>query len=146
MEQAERTVMSAKTLTNENKLLNVKTFVKIGVQGAFIALISLISYIIGYFSSPIVATTMTFVTLGIAQLLHCFNSKLEGSIFKLETFNNRFMNLSVFATAFIIVFLSFTPVGFVFGLTILKFWQFIVAFVLAMLIVPLCELFKRYYK
>ncbi len=146
MEQAERTVMSAKTLTNENKLLNVKTFVKIGVQGAFIALISLISYIIGYLSSPIVATTMTFVTLGIAQLLHCFNSKLEGSIFKLETFNNRFMNLSVFATAFIIVFLSFTPVGFVFGLTILKFWQFIVAFVLAMLIVPLCELFKRYYK
>ncbi|MBE6779552.1 MAG: cation-transporting P-type ATPase [Ruminococcaceae bacterium] len=146
MEEAEKSVMKAKTLTNENKLLNVKTFVKIGVQGTFIALISLISYIIGSFSSPLVATTMTFVTLGIAQLLHCFNSKLEGSVFKIEAFNNRFMNLSVFATAFIIVFLVFTPVGFVFGLTILKLWQFIVAFILALLIVPLCELFKYLYK
>jgi hypothetical protein len=56
------------------------------------------------------------------------------------------MNLSVFATAFIIIFLAFTPVGFIFGLTILKLWQFIVSFLLALLIVPLCELLKKLYK
>lgn len=146
MEEAEKSVMKAKGFDGATKLLNVKTFVKIGVQGLFIASISLISYIIGYFVSPTVATTMAFITLGVAQLLHCFNSKLEGSIFKTEVFSNRFMNLSVFATAFIMVFLAFTPVGFIFGLTILKLWQFLVAFVLALLIVPLCELLKHFYK
>ncbi len=146
MEQAEKSVMKAKGAESEHRLLNVKTFVKIALQGLFIAVISLASYIIGYFVSPVVGTTMAFVTLGISQLLHCFNSKLQGSIFKREVFSNRFMNLSVFATAFIIIFLAFTPVGFLFGLTILKLWQFVVAFVLALLIVPLCELLKYFYK
>ena len=146
MEEAEKSVMKTNDFSGESKLLNVKNFAKIAIQGGFIALLSLIAYIIGQFTSPIVGTTMAFVTLGISQLLHCFNSKLEGSIFKLEVFSNRFMNLSVFATAFIIIFLAFTPVGFIFGLTILKLWQFIVSFLLALLIVPLCEFLKKLYK
>ena len=88
---------------------------------------------------------MAFVTLGIAQLLHCYNSKLVGSIFTTDVFSNRFMNLSVFSTAFIIIFFVFTPVGFMFGLTILKLWQFIVAVLLAILIIPMCEVLKRFY-
>lgn len=146
MEEAEKSVMKDNTFSGENKLLNVKNFAKIAIQGGFIAFVSLMAYIIGQFSSPVVGTTMAFVTLGISQLLHCFNSKLDGSIFNLEIFSNRFMNLSVFATSFVIIFLSFTPVGFAFGLTILKLWQFIVAFIIALLIVPLCELLKKFYK
>ena len=146
MEEAEKSVMNAKGFDGATRLLNVKTFIKIGINGLFIAIISLISYIIGYFVSPVVASSMTFVTLGVAQLLHCFNSKLQGSIFKKEVFSNRFMNYSVFVTAFIMVFLVFTPLGFVFGLIILKFWQFLVALILAFLIVPLCELLKHFYK
>ncbi len=146
MEEAEKSVMNAKGFDGATRLLNVKTFIKIGINGLFIAIISLISYIIGYFVSPTVASSMTFVTLGVAQLLHCFNSKLQGSIFKKEVFSNRFMNYSVFVTAFIMIFLVFTPLGFVFGLTILKFWQFLVALILAFLIVPLCELLKHFYK
>lgn len=146
LEEAEKSVMKENILSGENKLLNIKNFVKIAIQGGFIAILSLLAYIIGQFTSPVVGTTMAFVTLGISQLLHCFNSKLDGSIFKLEVFSNRFMNLSVFATSFVIMFLAFTPVGFVFGLTILKLWQFIVAFIIALLIVPLCELLKKLYK
>lgn len=146
METAEESVMSRNTFENETRILNVKTFVKIAVNGLFITVLSLIAYIIGFFISTEVATSMAFVTLGISQLLHCFNSKFEGSIFKREVFNNRFMNLSVFATAFIIMFLVFTPVGFAFGLTILKLWHFVVAFALALLIIPISELFKHFYK
>ena len=146
MEEAETSVMNQKTSDRQTKILNVNTFVKIVIQGLLIAIISLISYIIGQFISLTVGTSMAFATLGIAQLLHCFNSKLEGSVFKKEVFSNRFMNLSVFTTAFIIMFLVFTPVGFLFGLTILEFWQFLVAFVLAASIVPLCEIIKRFYK
>lgn len=150
MEEAEQSVMKEKGIDGETRLLNVKTFTKIAIQGLFIAVLSLIAYIIGVFSTTsnasVVATTMAFVTLGISQLLHCFNSKFEGSIFHKSVFGNRFMNLSVFTTVFIIVFLVFTPVGFLFGLTILKFWQFIIAFALAVLVIPMCEVFKKLYK
>lgn len=147
MEEAEESVMKAESGDFEDKLLTVNSFVRIGLQSLFIALISLLSYILGIVvATPLVATTMAFVTLGIAQLLHCFNSKLEGSIFNKRVFSNRFMNLSVFATAFIIVFLAFTPVGFIFGLTILKLWQFLIALALALLVIPLCELLKHFYK
>ena len=129
-----------------SKILNVKSLVNLAVQGVLIAIISLVSYIIGQFTSLEVATSMAFVTLGIAQLLHCFNSKLVGSIFTKDVFSNKFMNLSVFSTAFIIIFLVFTPVGFAFGLTILKVWQFVVAIILAILIIPMCEILKRVYK
>lgn len=147
MEEAEKTVMNAVDNDFEDKLLTVNSFVKIGLQSLFIALPSLLSYILGIvLSNSIVATTMAFVTIGMAQLLHCFNSKLEASIFNKNIFSNRFMNLSVFATAFIMVFLVFTPIGFLFGLTILKLWQFAIAFALALLVVPLCELLKHFYK
>lgn len=145
-EQAEKSVMKQNGFDGASKILNVKSLVNLAVQGVLIAIISLISYIIGQFTSPEVATSMAFVTLGIAQLLHCFNSKLLGSIFTKDVFSNRFMNLSVFSTAFIIIFLVFTPVGFAFGLTILKLWQFVVAILLAVLIIPMCEIFKRVYK
>ena len=127
-------------------ILNVKSLINLAVQGVLIALISLVSYIIGQFTSAEVGTSMAFITLGIAQLFHCYNSKLDGTVFTKEVFSNRFMNLSVFTTAFIMIFLVFTPVGFIFGLTMLKLWQFVVAFLLAALIIPLSEALKQIYK
>lgn len=147
MEEAEKSVMKTETAELEDKLLTVNSFIKIVLQSLFIVLPSILSYILGMaLVSPVVGTSMAFVTLGIAQLLHCFNSKLEASIFSKRVFSNRFMNLSVFTTVFIIIFLVFTPVGFAFGLTILKLWQFVIAFVLALLVVPFCELLKQFYK
>ena len=146
MEQAEKSVMKKKGFDGLRKILNVKSLINLAVQGVLIALISLVSYIIGQFTSAEVGTSMAFITLGIAQLFHCYNSKLDGTVFTKEVFSNRFMNLSVFTTAFIMIFLVFTPVGFIFGLTMLKLWQFAVAFLLAALIIPLSEALKQIYK
>ena len=85
---------------------------------------------------------MAFVTLGLAQGIHCFNNKFEGTIFKKEVFSNSFMNKSVFAEMFAVVFLAFTPVGFIFGLTIITLPQFLIALALALTILPISELLK----
>lgn len=142
MEKAEDSVMEHKSFSSVSKILNLKMVVLILIQSLFIAIISLISYIIGYDSSVAVASTMAFVTLGISQGLHCFNCKLEDSIFNKKVFSNSFMNKSIFVTLFITVFLAVTPIGFVFGLTILNNIQLLIASLLAFLIVPLSELFK----
>lgn len=142
MEKAENTVMKRKSFRRVSKILDLKSVVSLMVQSLFIAAITLISYAIGVKTSTVVASTMAFSTLGIAQALHCFNSKFEGTIFNKQIFSNSFMNKAVFVTLFISVFLAVTPVGFIFGLTILNNAQLVIAFALAILVIPFCELLK----
>ncbi len=142
MEKAENSVMRKKSFEKLRRILDVKSLSALAVQSIFIAILTLISFTIGMGYSAVVASTMAFTTLGIAQGLHCFNNKLESTIFTKDLFSNTFMNKSVFAVIFIIMFLVFTPIGFIFGLTILSFPQFVIALAFAVLIVPLSELLK----
>lgn len=141
MENAENSVMSGSSVS-QSKILNVKSFVLLLSQSLFIALVSLISYIIGNQISTSVAVTMAFATLGITQILHCFNNKFEGSIFNKKIFSNKLMNDSVIVTVFVIMFLVFTPIGFGFGLTILTAGQFLISLAFAVLIIPFSEVLK----
>lgn len=142
MEKAENSVMRKKSFEKLRRILDVKSLSALAVQSIFIAILTLVSFAIGKSFSSLVASTMAFTTLGIAQGIHCFNNKLEGTIFTKDLFSNSFMNKSVLAVIFIVMFLVFTPIGFVFGLTILTFTQFIISIAFAILIIPLSELLK----
>ncbi len=142
MENAENSVMRKKSFEKLRRILDIKSLSALTVQSIFIAVLTLLSFTIGKGYSLAVASTMAFATLGIAQGIHCFNNKFESTIFTKDLFSNSFMNKSVFAVIFIIMFLVFTPIGFIFGLTILSFAQFIIAVSLAILILPLSELLK----
>ncbi len=142
MEDAENTVMDKTSFNKLKRVLDVKSFCALMIQSLFIALATMISYSIGSEISLAIGMTMAFTTLGIAQGIHCFNSKFEGTVFNKEIFSNKFMNKSVFAFVFIVVFLVFTPLGFTFGLTILTFGQFLISLLLAIVILPISELLK----
>ena len=85
---------------------------------------------------------MAFGVLGMSQIFHCYNSKLEGSLVSKKLFSNRFLNLSAALTLFIVVFLVLTPAGYLFGMTTLNLNQFAISLLLSFLVVPLCELLK----
>ena len=142
LEKAESSVMKSKSFNKLRRIFDVKSLTSLILQSVVMAICTIISFGIGNNTSYEAAMTMAFVTLGIAQSIHCFNNKFEGTIFTKKIFSNSFMNKSVFAVMFIVTFLAFTPIGFVFGLTILKFSQFIIAFLLAGMILPISELFK----
>lgn len=142
MEKAENSVMNGDSFSVQNRILNIKSFTSLIIQSVFIATMSLTAYIIGNGNSALVASTMAFATLGISQILHCFNNKFENSIFNKKIFSNKFMNNSVIATVFAVIFLVFTPFGAVFSLTILTVEQFLISLLLAVLIIPFCELLK----
>ena len=104
---------------------------------------TLIAYSIGNnTNNHTTALTMTFATLGFAQIFHSLNCKFSGSIFNKKFFANKFMNYSVFVTLFIIMFLLFTPVGFLFGLGILTFGQFVTCLALSVAVIPFSEILK----
>ncbi len=142
MEKAENSVMKKKSFDKIRRIIDIKSLSTLIFQSLFIALTTVVSFAIGSKVSYETATTMAFVTLGIAQGIHCFNNKFDGTIFNKNIFSNTFMNKSVFAVIFIVIFLAFTPIGFTFGLTLLSFSKFILAVLLAGVILPIAELLK----
>ena len=142
MERAEDSTMRRKPYTALGKIFDLSAVASIAVQSIFIAVMTLVAYSIGYKDSSAAAMTMAFAVLGMSQIFHCFNSKLEGTLINKRLFSNRFLNFASALTLFIIIFLVLTPAGYLFGMTTLSFGQFMLSLLLSLLILPLCEVIK----
>ena len=142
MERAEDSAMKRKPYTTLGKIFDLGAVASIAIQSIFISVMTLITYNIGVKDSAAAAMTMAFAVIGMSQIFHCFNSKLEGSLINKHLFSNRFLNFSAALTLFIVAFLALTPAGYVFGMTPLTFGQFMLSLLLSFLIVPLCEIIK----
>ena len=142
MERAENSVMKRKPYTTLGRMFDAVTVATLVIQSVFIAAMTLTAYSIGAGTSRAAAMTMAFAVLGISQIFHCYNSKLEGSLVRKKLFSNRFLNLSAALTLFIVIFLVLTPAGYLFGMTTLSLNQFAISLLLSFLIVPLCDLLK----
>lgn len=142
MERAEDSAMKRKPYTTLGKLFDLGSVASIAIQSIFIAVMTLTAFSIGSKAGGAVAVTMAFAVLGMSQIFHCYNSKLEGTLISKQLFSNRFLNFAAALTLFIIIFLVLTPAGYVFGMTTLTFKQFAVSLLLSFLIVPLCEIIK----
>lgn len=142
MEKAEVGIMHTKPLSSLGRIFDIKSIISVFAHSVFIAVMTLIAYSIGNNYSNSVAMTMTFATLGFLQIFHSLNCKFSGSIFNKQFFANKFMNNSVLITLFAIMFLIFTPVGFLFELSILTFGQFMTCLALSVTVIPFCEILK----
>ena len=90
MERAEDSAMRRKPYTALCKNFDLSTVVSIIIQIVFIAVMTLTAYGIGAKDSAAAAMTMAFAVLGMSQIFHCFNSKLEGTLINKRLFSNRF--------------------------------------------------------
>ena len=144
MESAEDSCMSGKQGTAIFRIFNLKSAIALLIQAVVIAGTTLIAYAVApNFDKGITATTMAFTTLALSQIFHCVNNKFETSLFGKKLFKNKLMNYSVLITVFIVLFLIFTPAGSVFGLCVLSFKNFVIALLLALVIIPVAEITKR---
>jgi len=143
MESAEERVMCNKPLSTIGRILDYKALISVVIQSVFMTFTTLLAFYTGNdFGDSTTAMTMAFATLGLTQIFHCFNNKFEGTLINKGIFSNKFMNISVAVTLFIMLFLLFTPAGALFGLTSLSFNQFSICFALSFAIIPITELLK----
>ena len=65
---------------------------KIVAEGFMIGMFTILAFFIGnkYYGLE-VARTMAFISLGMLELVHCFNVKSEESIFKVGIFENKYL-------------------------------------------------------
>ena len=135
--------MKKRYKSSVNKIFDFDHIISVAIQAVFMTVMTLLAFGIGYdFGDTATAMTMAFTTLGLTQIFHCFDIKHDGSVFNKSIFDNKFMNISVVVTLFIMLFLIFTPAGALFGLTSLSFSKFMICLSLAFAVVPVSEITK----
>lgn len=142
MEKAEDEVMKRKPYTALGKLFDGKSLIGLAIQSLTITAATLIAFVLGRSTGSAAAMTMAFGVLGMSEIFHCYNNRLDGTLFGKRIFANRFLNLSAILTLFILIFLMLTPAGYVFGMTVISAKQFFICLLLAFAIVPVTELIK----
>lgn len=144
---AEKDLMKEPPRNKNQYIIGGKVGVNIIYQGLTQALCVILAFVLGVtvFHSPIVASTMAFITINLIQLFHMYNVKTNQSILKTNPFKNKLVNYSFLLGVAILLFVSLVPpIANVFGLTSLTINQWLVTIAVSIIIIPVCEIAKLF--
>lgn len=148
MERAEKNVM--KQMPRDPKESVFARGLGFGVvyQGILVAVLTLISYNIGYYAiggedASVIATSMAFVTLSMAEVFHAFNMRsLTGSIFKMKDQNKWLWGAGAVSFLLSTLLVTVGPLASTFSLKTLSIANYGIAVGLAFLVIPVVEIIK----
>jgi Ca2+-transporting ATPase len=129
--------------------------VGVAYQGILVAGLTLLSYSLGYYvisnSNAVLATTMAFLTLSMAEVFHAFNMRsLLGSIFTMKHQNKWLWGAGAISFILTTLLVTIKPIANIFSLTTLSIAEFGIALGIAFAVIPIVELikcgFRAYYK
>ena len=110
MEPARRGLLKQKPRDPKEPILTQPLLARIGIQGLFIATVTMIAFYLGYQNGDAaLATTMAFSTLTLARLFHGFNCRGAESIFRLKFSTNKASILAFFAGVVLLMLVLFVP-------------------------------------
>lgn len=156
VDPVERDIMKRKPRGKKSNFLSA-VGISIVYQGILEGILVLGVYQIGLHIGPHIdnykllhgdALTMAFLTLGLIQLFHAFNSKfITKSIFCKDTLKNKWFNLAIIVSAIIMSAVEIPGLTSLFKVTELNIAQWLVvltAGILMIAIVEIVKLFQRY--
>ena len=117
-------------------------------QGFVQSLIVLIMFVFARWSyGNEVASTMSFLTICLMQIIHAINCKTDKSIFRINIFKNKFFNFSFIILLGMILGVYFIPFfASLFGLVTLGSIQWLIVVLTSIAIIPLVEVGKLFIK
>ncbi len=109
-------------------------------QGAAISALTLISFFVGNAFQEGFGTTMAFVTMSMAEIVHSFNMRSrDKSVFKLKS-HNKFLWGTMAASFVLTALVIFVPfLRDMFSFMPITFWEYVLALVIGALILPISE-------
>jgi Ca2+-transporting ATPase len=140
--------MSTPPRNSEKSILSGVTGSSIIYQGFIQTLVVLIMFVIAThkFGNDI-ATTMSFLTICLMQIIHAINCKSNKSIFKMNIFKNHFFNFSfLFLLGLILAIYFISPLASLFSLCRLTISQWLIISITSIMIIPAVELGKLFIK
>ena len=150
MEEAESDVMKKAPRGSDEGIFANKLGVRIVYQGVIIAILTLISFLIGYSRNnasqelrQITAMTMAFLTLSLCEIFHSLNLRSSiNSLFALKSRNN-YVLFAMLASFLLTMTVIYVPgLNSAFELTALPFANLVEAIGIAFLIIPIVEIEK----
>ncbi len=149
MEKPEDDVMDRKPKKASEGIFANGMGLQVLLMGVMFGALTLLAFFIGkgaYSSSDTelaAGRTMAFIVLSLSQVVHASNMRTHKSLFKAGVFSNKFMNLAALTSFAVTVFVVFVPpVANVFGLAHLTLGQYLIAFGLVLVPLPVMELVK----
>ena len=153
MEQGEADIMKRKPRNSKDGIFAGGLGFDIAYQGLLISVITLASYIIGhcmevgYFEMPHGVSddgmTMAFLTMSMCEIFHSFNMRSQRkSVFTLHTHNKVLWGAMLGSLVLTTVVLEVPFVADLFGFTPVDLNEYLVALVLAFLVIPIVEIVK----
>ena len=145
MESAEEGIMKRKPRSSNAHIFSDGLGINLLWQGIVIALLTIVSYVIGAQTSPEAGTTMAFITLSICEMLHAWNMRsLKESVFSMKT-HNKMLTISIIVSFLILIPILLVPgLRSIFSLVKLSGMQYVLAAVIAAAIVPIVEVVKAF--
>ena len=153
MEQGEADIMKRKPRNSKDGIFAGGLGFDIAYQGLLISIITLASYIIGhcmevgYFEMPHGVSddgmTMAFLTMSMCEIFHSFNMRSQRkSVFTLHTHNKVLWGAMLGSLVLTTIVLEVPFVAGLFGFTPVDLNEYLVALVLAFLVIPIVEIVK----
>ncbi len=147
MEAVEADVMDKKPKPKNEGIFAGGLGVRVVLQGAMFALLTLIGFYVGEKRLGLEAgQTMAFMILALSQVVQAFNMRSEHSLFKIGPFTNRKLTGAALISTALVALVLFTPLRILFGLALLPVDLYLLA--LGLIFVPLVvmELSKLFRK
>ncbi|SEH52270.1 Ca2+-transporting ATPase [Ruminococcus flavefaciens] len=146
MEPAENGIMSRKPRSSNSHIFSDGLGINLLWQGAVIAILTLVSYVIGYNSEGHEAgMTMAFITLCVCEMLHAWNMRsLKESIFSMKKHNIVLIGAIALSAVLTIPILFIPSLREMFSLVELLSENYLCAFICGVFIVPIVELVKYF--
>ena len=146
LEEPESDIMNKPPRDSKKSIFADGLFGKILAEGFMIGMLTILAFAIGnrYYGIE-VGRTMAFISLGMLELIHCFNISTEKSIFKSNVFKNKYLIGAFLIGVFLQVIIVFVPsIANVFKLTQLNYIQWIITIIISIMPVFIIELQKKF--
>ena len=145
LEPPEKDIMNRKPINSRKGIFSDGLWGKIIIEGIMIGMLTLVAFSIGnkYYEIE-VARTMSFMAIGLLELIHSFNIKSEKSIFEVGILENKYLLGSLILGIFVQTIVVVIPsVAEVFELVPLTSTQWIITIFIGILPIPIIELQKK---
>lgn len=148
VEPPEKDIMEKSPRDANKSILSGVTGSSIIYQGFIQTLVVLVMFVIANHQfGNVVASTMSFMTICLMQIVHAINCKTERSIFGYNIFKNKFFNFSfIFLLLLILSVYFIPPLASLFSLTTLNLTQWLYVALTSIMIIPAVELGKIFIK
>ena len=110
LEKSDKNIMNEKPRNIKKSIFADGLWSRILLEGGMIGILNLFAFTLGYKLFGLdVGRTMAFVSLGLLELVHCFNIRTEESIFKTGFFQNKYLFLAFLGGTFLQVVVVVVP-------------------------------------